>query len=244
MELNIFRHLGLNENQHSKMLTKFLYPYSNINQAIDNHTLFIDKFLELLGIKNMNTSKFKKGKMTEKRAGKKGRIDIYFEIENHKFIIENKLKGAKNQQNQLYRYWYNAIFYKDKKNKKDFETFCDERNIADKCSQETHNLFFAEKQSQNCTVIYIARKDKMKNLEANDTFKKPKSYNKQPTKRNKPYAPEEIPAKLKENIVKLTEDDLINWLSECVEELNNANTNIVLISIIKQYIEGLKTDFK
>jgi len=100
---NLFKNLHLNENQHSNLLKKLLTVSGKHGQG----NLFLKSFLEMINFP-YNNEEWKVGK--ELKSGKKGRIDLIIHTDNKSIIIENKINNAINQQNQLYRYWNNAIY--------------------------------------------------------------------------------------------------------------------------------------
>lgn len=104
-KFNLFENIGLNENQHTSLLKKLLSTTGKHNQQ----DLFLRTFLESIGI-TYCCEKWRIEK--EQKSGKKGRIDLLLQADNKIVIIENKINGAKNQNNQLYRYWKNHIFNK------------------------------------------------------------------------------------------------------------------------------------
>jgi hypothetical protein len=104
-KFNLFENLGLNENQHTGLLKKLLSTTGKHNQQ----DLFLRTFLESVGITYCG-EKWRVEK--EQKSGKRGRIDLLLQTDNKTIIIENKINCAKNQNNQLYRYWKNHIFNK------------------------------------------------------------------------------------------------------------------------------------
>lgn len=105
-KFNLFENIGLNENQHTGLLKKLLSTTGKHNQQ----DLFLRTFLESIGI-TYCCEKWRIEK--EQKSGKKGRIDLLLQADNKIVIIENKINGAKNQNNQLYRYWKNHLFNKN-----------------------------------------------------------------------------------------------------------------------------------
>jgi hypothetical protein len=105
---NIFRNLGMNENQHSNLLKKLLCPTGKHNQA----NLFLKSFVEdVLKAPYEDNLQVKR----EERAGKKGFVDLMICSSSCKYIIENKVNNAKDRDSQLYRYWRNHIYKKQGK---------------------------------------------------------------------------------------------------------------------------------
>ncbi len=101
-ELNILSYFDIGETKHSFLLAKFLNPYSEHGQ----HNLFLKTFLKKLKIEK---PEFGNWIVTAET----GRIDVLIKrIEPHTVIvIENKSNCAVDQENQLYRYWYQEIYY-------------------------------------------------------------------------------------------------------------------------------------
>jgi hypothetical protein len=102
-DLNIFRMLGVGETMHSYLLAHLLDPHAEHGQK----HLFLNIFLKLLGIKNSDSENWTV-------TAEKGRIDILLRrVTPHSVIvIENKSNYAPDQDNQLYRYWYQEIYSK------------------------------------------------------------------------------------------------------------------------------------
>lgn len=99
------------ETMHSKLL-KFLLD-TNASHGQENS--FLIEFLQLLGIDQP-------GEGIWHVTAEQGKIDILlqrYEPESV-IIIENKSNWANDQPNQLYRYWYNAIYSKTKNSNKEF----------------------------------------------------------------------------------------------------------------------------
>jgi hypothetical protein len=105
-DLNVFRMFGVGETMHSEILANLLNPYGEHGQK----HLFLNEFLDLLSIKR--TSDTDNWIVT----AEKGRIDILLKrVDPHSVIvIENKSNYAIDQENQLYRYWYQEIYIKTK----------------------------------------------------------------------------------------------------------------------------------
>lgn len=101
-ELNFFRLFPLGETGHSYQLAKFLNPYAEHGQG----KLFLMEFLKMLRI-----AEPEKGQWIV--TAEKGRIDVLLKrrAPRSAVIIENKSNDAVDQPNQLYRYWYQEIYY-------------------------------------------------------------------------------------------------------------------------------------
>jgi len=235
---NIFRNLGLYENHHSNLLKKILWPRENL----ENKYLFIDKFLELLQNKTNRKEKIRFEKKpiieTEYPSGK-GKIDIYVKLDDHVLIIENKINNAPNQPSQLYRYWKNEIYSKERDG---FVKYCKRKNIDidninDRDKHNTHIAFQKEEGiDKKYTLIYLTYSDD--NIIYNDSKKKPnnKTYNKF----------KKLPSELPFPVTELNyKTDIYNWLEDCISSVElEKNINTRLVSIILQYMEGIKINFK
>ena len=101
---NLFRNLAFPEAGHTSLLKKLLHVNGKHNQ----NDLFLKSFV-------VNVLKCKYWGFlyvdTEVKTGEKGFVDIILQDKEKKniYIIENKVKGAKDRPNQLYRYWRNHI---------------------------------------------------------------------------------------------------------------------------------------
>lgn len=100
---NLFRNLVLSEDGHSSLLRKIIHPRGSHG----NGTLFLKIFFEEVLQRPFNDS-FGWEVVNNVRTGKKSYVDIVIYNSNTTeiYVIENKVKGAKDQPNQLYRYWY------------------------------------------------------------------------------------------------------------------------------------------
>lgn len=101
-DLNIFRMFSVNEPMHSYIIANLLSPKGSHGQ---NH-LFLNIFLDALGIKRLSDSE------NWIVTAEKGRIDILLKraAPHSVVVIENKSNYAPDQENQLYRYWYQEIY--------------------------------------------------------------------------------------------------------------------------------------
>lgn len=101
--LNVIKMFSPGETMHSYLLAYFLDP----NESHGQKNLFLSVFLEKIGIEQKNDRK-DKWLVTAER----GRIDILLKrnYPHSVVIIENKSNFAIDQQNQLYRYWYQEIY--------------------------------------------------------------------------------------------------------------------------------------
>jgi len=101
-DFNIFRMFRVGETMHSYILAHFLNPNSDHGQK----HLFLNVFLDLLKIKRITDNE------NWIVTAEKGRIDLLLK-RNHPpsvVVIENKSNYAVDQENQLYRYWYQEIY--------------------------------------------------------------------------------------------------------------------------------------
>lgn len=94
--LNLLDEIGVNENGHSRIFAKILlYTEDNISYPILER--FISKFFS---DQEINTYKFKNVEIQNERH----RIDILITMDKFAVIIENKINGAGDQDNQINRY--------------------------------------------------------------------------------------------------------------------------------------------
>ena len=102
---NPLNYFNIGETLHSYMLADLLNPNSNHGQG----PLFLHAFLEELQIDKPQSGYWK-------ITAEIGRIDILLVRDNplSVIIIENKSNNAKDQDYQLYRYWYQEIYLKTK----------------------------------------------------------------------------------------------------------------------------------
>jgi hypothetical protein len=99
------------ETMHSKLLKFFLDTRASHGQE----NRFLIEFLQLLGITQPGVGIWHV-------TAEQGKIDILLHRSEPEsvIIIENKSNWANDQPNQLYRYWYNAIYSKTKNSNKEF----------------------------------------------------------------------------------------------------------------------------
>lgn len=95
----------IQETMHSKLI-KFLL---DSNESHGQKDIFLLEFLRLLNIESPEIGKWKV-------SAEQGKIDVLIERDtpHSVIIIENKSNWANDQPNQLYRYWYRAIYLKTK----------------------------------------------------------------------------------------------------------------------------------
>jgi hypothetical protein len=101
-DFNLFRMIHINEPTHSFLLAHLLNPNADHGQG----HLFLNVFLDMLGI--ARSSDHEHWTVTPE----KGRIDIRLKrVHPHAVVvIENKSNHARDQDHQLYRYWYQEIY--------------------------------------------------------------------------------------------------------------------------------------
>ena len=113
--INVFKQLKPSELNHSIILANLLNPKGNHLQG----KLFLESFLKIITTPDIYVPSDDIWEVT----AEKDRYDIRIKnIDNTKIIIiENKSNWAKDQDNQLYRYWYYGIYllqqYYEKLNK-------------------------------------------------------------------------------------------------------------------------------
>lgn len=101
-DFNMLRLFSIGETMHSQLLANFLNPNSEHGQG----NLFLFEFLEKIGIERPELGQWIV-------TAEKGRIDVLLKrVHPHSVvIIENKSNFAVDRDNQLYRYWYQEIYY-------------------------------------------------------------------------------------------------------------------------------------
>lgn len=225
VEFNIFRNLGLTENQHSNFLKKMLSPRGSHNQGC----LFLEEFLKTIGINYDCLTSNSINVYTEKQAGKRGRIDLSLTIGDSTIIIENKINGAKDQSGQLYRYWKNAIY-----NEKKFIAFCKVHNIPPSNNLALHQEFCKQESKQH-KLIYLAKSRKTNSITPNSILKP-----NVPTYERQTLLPSELPFPIIELGYK---EDIIPWLENCLPKITDSAScsKHILKSIIEQYIAFIKS---
>lgn len=110
---NALKFFSIDETLHSKLLAKLLNPKAEHGQG----NKFLVEFLKLLKIEEPH-----KGDWSI--TAETGRIDVLLKRSSPPsiIIIENKSNWATDQQNQLYRYWYQEIYSKTKETNVSFYT--------------------------------------------------------------------------------------------------------------------------
>ncbi|MCT4698218.1 PD-(D/E)XK nuclease family protein [Tenacibaculum haliotis] len=101
----------IKETMHSKLIKFLINPKET--HGLDN--IFLLEFLENIGIESPQKGSWQ-------ITAEKGNIDILIKRKNPEsiIIIENKSNWATDQKNQLYRYWYKAIYLKTKQIEKKY----------------------------------------------------------------------------------------------------------------------------
>ncbi|MET4104782.1 PD-(D/E)XK nuclease family protein [Hymenobacter sp. UYP22] len=107
-DLNVFHFFSPGETTHSRLLAYFLDPRASHGQG----TLFLIEFLRLLDISQPDDPSASPWIVT----AEVGRVDVLIKRANPHtvVIIENKSNYALDQPNQLYRYWYQEIYRKQR----------------------------------------------------------------------------------------------------------------------------------
>lgn len=105
IRFNVLDFFRIDETLHSRLLGFFLDKNASHGQG----DLFLKKFIENLGYYDYDQGKWNV-------TVEKQRIDILIErnYPHSVIIIENKSNDAKDQENQIYRYWHRAIYSKNK----------------------------------------------------------------------------------------------------------------------------------
>lgn len=102
MCFNPLKLIPIKEPIHSKIIGDFLNPKGSHGQG----SLFLDPFLKMLGVPNPSAG-------TWQIRIESGGVDILLWRESPaaKIIIENKVKDAQDQPNQIYRYWHWHMYH-------------------------------------------------------------------------------------------------------------------------------------
>lgn len=183
INFNIFKYFQPSETMHSKLLAMLLDPNGEHGQG----NFFIHSFLNRIGMKfNADSDKWLITAELE-------RIDILIKSSSgHVVIIENKSNWAIDQDAQLYRYWYRAMYLPNCKNHKD----------------PSYTLNKPEK----FQIIYLAP----------DEGKIPSNYSLIKCKYIDPKNLKGLPPRLEYNHIKhLTfSRDIVTWLEEILPNFN------------------------
>jgi len=197
---NPLNYFNINETLHSHMLADLLNPNSSHGQG----RLFLNSFLKKLEIIEPESGIWNV-------TAEKGRIDILLvrEKPHSVIVIENKSNNAVDQDNQLYRYWYQEIYLPNKDNPR----------------FKKAGIYLQTDIKKRYKIIYLPPDDS-------------KSPNLQSLKRpNWDFLilddfEEELP--LKYDILTFNKD-ICDWLKECICNLNSKNYR--LKEYLNQYIE-------
>lgn len=207
-KFNIFKNLNLSEDTHTRLLKRLLHPNGSHNQGI----LFIKSFINDV-LKGDFASNDVWYVNDQEKAGV-GSVDLVIRSKNNTYvyIIENKIKGAVDQNSQLYRYWRNLIY----------PIFENESSSELAKTKE----FYANLNQYK--IVYLTRKPIFLD-EENPSF-------------DKPYASstkyENFPNKLPMPVTYISySKEISRWLKNCLEQIEN---NEELIFSLKQYIEWIK----
>jgi hypothetical protein len=117
VDFNPLRLIPIKEPIHSKVIGDFLNPKGSHGQG----PLFLQSFLEWLEVPEREEGHWQISIET-------GRVDILLWRDRPAamILIENKVKGAQDQPNQLYRYWHHQMFlwkpehWRDEKTRRSF----------------------------------------------------------------------------------------------------------------------------
>lgn len=183
---NPLKYFKINETLHSQMLADLLNPNSTHGQG----RLFLNLFLKKLEIINPESGNWK-------ITAEIGRIDVLLvrERDPHSVIvIENKSNNAVDQNNQLYRYWYQEIYVPNK------------------------NIAFAKKETYEDAII--KSRYKIIYLPPDDS-KMPQEFSlKKPDYLTDSILPDEIPIKYEHRTFKKF---ICEWLGESIEKIEPEN---------------------
>jgi hypothetical protein len=157
---NMLKMFKISENQHSYLLAHLLDPNATHGQ---NH-LFLNAFLDKIGILRERDDE------NWIVSAEKGRIDILLKRMNPHavVVIENKSNYAPDQQNQLYRYWYQQVY-----------TPIIERHLPNEFKFAPPESFYQ--------IIYLSPHDTK--TPATDTLNRPENW--------ESHLPEIVPMKIK-----------------------------------------------
>lgn len=102
VDFNPLRGIPIKEPIHSKIIGDFLNPNGSHGQG----SLFLQCFLETLEVPERKVGAWQISIET-------GRVDILLWRESpaSMIIIENKVKDAQDQPNQIFRYWHHQMYY-------------------------------------------------------------------------------------------------------------------------------------
>lgn len=211
---NFFKNLHLTEEGHTSILKRFLSPRGTHGYK----DTFLRLFLEKIGV---SYNYEKKWHVTSKKSGERGILDliIFNDDLSTIVVIENKIRNAKDQPSQLYRYWRNEIYEPMLKSGKYSKKFL----ISDEVNEN-------KEITDHYKVIYLTT-DGRKTIDKK-SLKRPKSSN---GKYN------DFPETLKFNFTQLSyKKDIKDWLTEC-KKVVSRDESLRLYLILKQYIEWIES---
>jgi len=232
-KFNLFRNLKMHENQHSNLLRKLLHLNGKHHQG----DLFLTEFLKMKTLK-IDPSIISNSKVeitNEKKAGS-GRVDIYISIGDHKILIENKINGAINQKNQLYRYWKNLIF------EPEFKKYCKDQDIKFSYNIPIDEIYFRSEIFNKYKLIYLVRSTKELTEWDKFGYKQSRQKPQNDTYCKFNYLPDEVPI----DIIELGfKEDIVAWLNKCLSKVKEnekcSKENIERFKhVIEQYIEEIE----
>jgi hypothetical protein len=144
LSFNALKLFNITETVHSSLIAMLLNPNGEHGQK----KLFLIPFLQMLGIEKPEVGNWIV-------TAEKGRIDILIKrMEPHSVIvIENKSNYAIDQENQLYRYWYQEIYYPNRH----------------------RPMNYTVEKSSNYQIVYLTPDDWK--LPAENTLTRPNGYN-------------------------------------------------------------------
>ena len=220
VEFNIFNNLHLTEDGHTSILKRILHPNGTHGYG--------DRFLKLFlkSIKVDFTEKEDWKVEISQKSGKRGIVDLIIHNSNKStvVVIENKIRNAPDQENQLYRYWRNEIFEPLMVSKK-----------YDKDILISEKINLNEEIKKHYKLIYLT-KDNEKKVSKKSIMK--------PNSRDGKY--DDFPEELLFEITPLSyKVNIKHWLIDC-RDFVKENTTIAnktsnsLISFFNQYIKWIE----
>jgi len=228
-EFNFFKNLQLDEKHHSNILKRLI---SSGGTHGKKH-LFLELFLKTININNFQIEDLENAEVTtEKKAGKKGRVDLFINFPNHTILIENKITGATNQPNQLYRYWKNLIYPETHLTLTESEI--NEMDVEQK-QKFFSDIYRSPLMNEKYKLVYLTYDKNTSNINESKTKPNNKTYNNDFS---------HLPPVLPMNVLKLNyHDHIIPWLNDCLKALINEKDG-VLYMFIEQYKDYLVNHLK
>ncbi len=195
---NVFNFFNITEPVHSYLISFLLDPNASHGQG----DLFLNLFLKSIDIDEPENGNWIV-------TAEKGRIDILLKrFDPHSVVvIENKSNYAIDQENQLYRYWFQEIFYPTRHEK---------------------NIYFAQKNPRRYQIIYLTPDSEK--FPSENTLSRPSSWGEWCF--NGITLPDKIPMEIK---IKEFSTDIVKWLEDSLKQIPKTNNR--LREYIKQYIE-------